>query len=104
DVDLARERRAAEAPQVDRHHDVPRDAEVFRDVCGLLDLDAVTLAVVEGQRIEREALRARDGGRGGGIEASAQKDDRLSLPDGSLMQLRVGSSTTPLPSADSSPS
>ena len=55
---------------------MPLDAERARDRARRLDLARVALTVVDGQRVQREALRLGDRGGGVGIEAAAQQDDR----------------------------
>ena len=52
------QRRAADGAQIDRQLEMPLDAERRGDGARRLDLARVALAVVDRQRVQREAARA----------------------------------------------
>jgi hypothetical protein len=58
---------------------VALDAKRARDGARRLDLARVALAVVDGQREQREALRLRDRGGGVRVQTAAQQDYRSHL-------------------------
>ncbi len=70
------QRRSAEGREIDPEFDVARHSQRARHSPGGLHLDGVALAVGDRQRKELEAVGARDGGGGVGIEAPAEQDDR----------------------------
>ena len=75
DIDVAGQRRAAESPQVERQDDVPV-GKLRCDSARRVQLDAVTLPVVDRQRRDLEPGFARERGAHHGIEPAGQKDDR----------------------------
>ena len=66
--DGGRQGAAAELGQIDREHDVPLDAQGLGHPPGGVQLEAMPLAVIDRQGVEREALLPGDGGGGRGIE------------------------------------
>jgi len=71
-----REGGAADRGEVDRGDPMVRHPEVVRDPLRGLDLLAVPLAVVEGERNHDRAIRRRHREGGGGVHASGQEDHR----------------------------
>ena len=51
-------------------------AQGFSHPRGMLQLDAVALVVIDGQRQDAPALRTGDGGNRGGIQSTRQQHDR----------------------------
>ena len=80
---VGRQRRAAERGQIDVELDVARDAEPLRDGASRLQFLRVPLAVADRQRVQAEAVGARNRRRRVGIEPAAEQDNRVGTCDGS---------------------
>ena len=73
--DIRRQRRAADAAQVDVHRLVLDRAEHLRDAFGGRELRRMALAVVDAERVAGETLFARERERHGGIHAAGDEHD-----------------------------
>ena len=74
--DVVGERRAAEAREIERQHDMALGAHRRRDSRRRLQLDAVALVVVDGEREQPVARLAREAGNDHRIHASRDEYDR----------------------------
>ena len=70
---------AAEGGQIDADDQVPPDAQRGGHPPGRLQLEAVPLAVIDRERVEREAFLPGDGRGGGRIQPPGKQDHRRPL-------------------------
>src|SRR5260370_7276465 len=75
--DVAGERGMAELAEVEGDDAVLSSAEAGSNASGAIELDAVALAVVEGEGVAVEAIAAGERQAGGGIESTTQEADSL---------------------------
>ena len=76
---IARERRAAEHAEVDVGDDVLSDRVAIGDPARRLDLVRVALPVPKRQRVNRVPLGRRQGEQRGGVEPTAEKENRWTI-------------------------
>src|SRR5579883_1726565 len=73
DVDVGGEGGAAEGVEGDFGDDVALDADGAGDAAGGVELDAVALAVLEGERVAGVAVAAGEGEAGGGVQTAREQ-------------------------------
>ncbi len=73
DVDVRRQRRSADGPEIDGELLMPGDAERLCDRARRLHLCGVALAVIDRERVQREAVGLGDGRRRVRIQPAAQQ-------------------------------